>query len=374
MKNKFLFTVLLTTLCLLIFIAKNFAQNNKSESYKVNKGGTLKIESSGGDIKVKIWDKNEVMVLFDDEDDDYNGTIIKQSKDDVTIISQDYVDFEISIPSEYNLKLNTSGGDIDVLNNVKGKVSINTSGGDIQIKDVMGEVSVATSGGDIFCGNIKGNAKLTSSGGDIVAGNVDGECNLSTGGGNIQVNDVSKTLVVATGGGNIQSGNVSNNVTVVTGGGNISLSKISGDMVITTGGGNVYGVGSKSGKVVTGSGDISLKDLKGGVKITSGAGNVKAEFSSVGKDESKITTGYGNIAVYIPENEKVTIEAVVKFSGEKGWVNEKQEISDYIKSDFKVSTEDRRNDELRAVYQVNGGGTKIYLQASIGNIEIRKAR
>jgi len=377
MRNKFLFTVVLISVCLLIFIAKTFAQEEyKTESFKVSKGGTLKIETSGGDIQVKTGNDNEVKLVYED-DDEYSGVTIHQEGNNITIKSDDYIDFEITVPSEYSLSLNTAGGDIEVLNNIKGRVKINTSGGDIKLKDVNGELTAITAGGDIRCGNINGDAEFSSGGGDVVVGKVEGECKVSTGGGNVVVENVTKSLTVSTGGGNVECGNIGSNLKIVTGGGNISANNISGAMTITTGGGNISGTGvSKGGTVVTGAGNVDLNNLSGNVTITSGAGNVMAEFVSIGNKESEILSGYGNITIYIPENAKVTIDASVKFAEGNVWSVNKKEISETIKSEFKPSSEDvnQKEGEFNAVYNVNGGGTKIYLQTSIGFIEIKKLK
>ena len=372
MNNKFLFTVILTSLCLLIFIVKSFAQD-KTEVFKVSKDGTLRLEISGGDIHVTTTDANEVKVSYDD--DEYNGITVNQDGSNVTVRSDSYIDFEITVPSDFNLNLNTSGGDIDVTKNIKGDVTINTSGGDITVMDVNGLVSVTTSGGDIKCGNIKGDAKVISSGGDIVVGSVEGECKLSTGGGNISVGNVDKKLTIATGGGNVKCGSTGSDLNIVTGGGNVSVDNVAGSMSITTGGGNVIGLGTnKGGKVSTGSGEVNLKNVSGAIEINSGAGNVTTEFVSAGSKESKIISGYGNVTIYIPENAKVTIEAAVKFSEGNTWTIDKKEFSEIIKSDFKASNEDKRKGEYHAIYLINGGGTNIYVQTSIGHIEIRKLK
>ena len=377
MKNKFLFTVILTSICLLIFIIKTFAQEDYTKkSFKVNKGGTLKVEISAGDIQVKTGNDNEVKLSYED-DEEYNGVTIYQDGNNITIKSDNYIDFEFTVPSEYNLSLNTSGGDIEVSNNLKGKVDINTSGGDIKLKDVIGELKATTAGGDVRCGNIKGDVKLSSSGGDVVVGSVEGECKVTTGGGNVIVKNVTKSLTVSTGGGNVDCGNIGSDIKVVTGGGNISVDNISGSITVTTGGGNISGTGvSKGGTVVTGAGNVSLNNLSGYVTVTSGAGNVVTEFVSIGNKESEIISGYGNITIYIPESAKVTIEAKVKYAEGNVWSVDKKEISEIIKSEFKPSSEDvnQKKGEYKAVYNVNGGGTKIYLQTSIGFIEIKRLK
>jgi len=375
MKNKFLFTVILTSLCILLFIVKTFAQEEHNiQSFKVNKGGSLKVEISGGDILIKTGNDNEVKVSTM-EDEDYKDVSVSQDGNNITVESSGYIDFVITVPPEYNLNLNTSGGDIELVNNIRGKVKINTSGGDILLKDVVGEVNGSTAGGDIKCGNVKGNVRLNSSGGDISVSSAEGECMLSTGGGDVIAKDVTKSLTVSTGGGNVDCSNIGSDLKISTGGGNVSMNNISGVIKVTTGGGDISGTGiGKGGEVITGAGNVNLKNLSGYIIINSGAGDISAEFVSVGNKESKIVSGYGNITIYIPENSKVTIEAKVKFSEGNVYSVDKQEISESIKSEFKSSTEDKRKGEYHAVYIVNGGGTNIELETSIGNIEIKKLK
>lgn len=372
MKNKFLFTIILTSLCLLLFIVKTFAQEeHNTQTFKVSKGGTLRTEMSGGDILIKTGNSNEVKISNKDNDN-YNNISIKHDGNNITIRSDEYIDFIITVPSEFNLNLNTSGGDIDVENNIKGNVRINTSGGDIIVKEVVGELTVNTSGGDIRCDNIKGNTKLTSSGGDIIVGAVDGECRINTGGGDIRVKEVSKGLFVSTGGGNIVTGRIGSDASIITGGGNIILNNVSGDLTVTTGGGNISCSGiTKGAKITTGAGDIDLKNASGGIVVTSGAGNITAEIVSPGNSKSNIITGYGDINLYLPENSKATITAKVKWA--EIW-NDKKQISEYIKSDFKSTKEnfDQERGEYYAVYELNGGGARIDVETSVGNINIKK--
>lgn len=378
MKNKFLFTVILTSACLLIFIFKTFAQDRyKTESFNVNKGGKLKVELSGGDIKIRTWEKNEIKIVYDeDEDDYYNGVKIYRDGNNIRIRSNDYVDFEITCPSEFNLSLNTSGGDIGILSSIKGKVGIATSGGDIILNEVNGNLSASTAGGDIKCERANGEVKLGSGGGDIIVGSVEGICKVSTGGGDVRVGRVTKLLVVSTGGGNVECTNVGGDANISTGGGDVSVNEISGALTVATGGGNVSARGIKGGSITTGGGDVMVKNLSGSVVITSGAGDIIAEFLSTGSKKSKVVTGYGDITVYIPENAKVTIYAKVKWSEGNVWTLDIDEISEMIKSDFKSADEhfNQKRGELTATYRINGGGTEIELVTSIGYIEIKKLR
>ena len=373
MKNKFLFTVILTSLCLLLFIVKTFAQEGfNTQTFKVSKSGNLRVDLSGGDIQIKTGNNNEVKVS-NEEDEGYSSVSVYQDGNDITVKSDDYVDFIITVPNEFNLSLNTSGGDINVLNNIKGKVKVNTAGGDINLKEVNGELTASTAGGNITSGNVTGNVKLSSGGGDVFVGKVEGSCIVSTGGGNVTVDNVTKSLNVTTGGGNIDCKNIGSTVKIISGGGNISVDKISGAMTLTTGGGDVNGISiNKGGEVTTGGGNVNLKNISDFIIITTGAGDITAEFKSVGGSKSNIQTGTGNITVYLPENAKATIVAQVKWADV--WETDKQDFSEYIHSDFKSTQEEFREGEVYAVYEVNGGGTRIDLETSLGDIQIKKLK
>jgi hypothetical protein len=55
------------------------------------------------------------------------------------------------------------------------------------------------------------------------------------------------------------------------------------------------------------------------LNFITGSGDVLAELISLNSDESKITSGNGNITIYIPENSKASVEAVVKFTEGGTW-------------------------------------------------------
>ena len=61
-----------------------------------------------------------------------------------------YVRFDIQVPSQFDMSLRTSGGDIRLQGNLTGTINGNTSGGDIRLGDVKGRVEMSTSGGDIY--------------------------------------------------------------------------------------------------------------------------------------------------------------------------------------------------------------------------------
>ncbi|HLA69831.1 MAG TPA: hypothetical protein VJN65_09015, partial [Bacteroidota bacterium] len=91
-----------------------------------------------------------------------------------------------------------------------------------------------------------------------------------------------------------------------------------------------------------------------------------------GKGGSELVTAGGNIRLAVPENAKVTIEALIRIEGRWGSRKSKYEV----RSDFKADKYEKDDDEeeIRATYNLNGGGEKIYLTTVNSNIEIRKLR
>ena len=72
----------------------------------------------------------------------------------------------------------------------------------------------------------------------------------------------------------------------------------------------------------------------------------------------------------IPSDAKATIDATIELRD--GWGHRHEDYD--IRSDFKEESkiQDKSDQEIHAVYQLNGGGDRITLETTNGNIEIRK--
>src|SRR5713101_209142 len=142
-------------------IAAPIESDIQTKSFTVSKGGALQVDIGGGDIKVIPWEKNEVFVKVEGIDErDVDRLKMTQSGNTIIIKysqkwgwfegwSRENVRFEIKIPSQFDVELETSGGDIELTESLTGNFKGQTSGGDIRIADVMGRVEVKTSGGDV---------------------------------------------------------------------------------------------------------------------------------------------------------------------------------------------------------------------------------
>ncbi len=176
-------------------------EGSRSKSFNVSKGGTVEITTSVGDIRISTWEKNEVYVNIeglDDEDIDQvkmsqNGNVVRVSYRTRWGDGSGHARFNVNVPSQFNLDLNTSGGNLELKGGLTGKIDGSTSGGDIKLGNVFGgPVNVSTSGGNITTDKLEGEGHLKTSGGDIHVGSVNGSLYVNTSGGNIRVEAVIK--------------------------------------------------------------------------------------------------------------------------------------------------------------------------------------
>ncbi len=348
----------------------------KSKSFTVSKGGTLEVAVDGGDIRITPWEKNEVRVNVHGAQDDLED--LHMSSQGNTVRVENYSDgnsgdlrFEISVPSQFDLHIRTSNGLIAVDGPLSGTIAGATSAGDIRLGNLSGSVDMRTSGGDIRAGNIQGDLLVKTSGGDITTGTISGEAELNTSGGDIHIQSAKKSLRAKTSGGNVYVGDVGGETVVSTSGGNVTVGKVSGSCRMLTAGGDIELDGASGEvKAKTAGGNIRLHEIKGTIDAATAGGDVTAELYPGGKGGSRLMTASGEIRVYLPDNSKVTVHARIRVQGR--W---RSTHSDYhIRSDFPSESyqSDEEDREIRATYQLNGGGETITLETVNADILIRK--
>jgi DUF4097 and DUF4098 domain-containing protein YvlB len=352
----------------------------KSKSFTVSKGGTLEVSIDGGDIRIQTWDKNEVAVKveFSDEEDldalniSQHGNTIRIEDRNSSGYDEDSR-FEISVPVQFNLDVETSSGDIVLKGKLKGNVQGETSAGTIQLSDVDGTIDVHTSGGDVRTGKVTGDARLRTSGGDIDVTSAGSQLDVQTAGGNITLGNVGKSLHASTSGGDVSIGDVGGEAIVATSGGNVTVGKVSGKATLKTSGGDIELHGGKGAiRAQTSGGNVRLENISGSIEANTAGGDIQAELAPGGIGSSRLSSAAGNIWLSVPENAKVTIEARIRIHGR--WRDERDSYT--IRSDFKAETSGRDDDEreIHAKYVLNGGGEVIMLDTVNSDIEIRKTR
>ena len=351
-----------------------------SKSFKVSKGGLIKISLTTGNIRINTWDKNEVNVRMENmgDADEMNAHQIKiyQSGNTVTVENRggggwpNSNDVSVSVPTEFNADLNTNQGNIDIRADLNGTVSVFTGGGDITVKNITGKINFKSYGGGINTNNIGGDADISTNGGDIECGNFSGNAELKTLGGSITVGNVSRNLNASTNGGEITTGEIGGKAEVVTLGGEIDIKKVASSATVKTNGGNIKLSGSNGPvNAVTMGGNIDLYKVSGPVQVKTFAGDIYTELEAVGNSSSKISTLSGNISLYINPSEKATIKCEAKNASYGS--GEKAIVSDFNPESYKESQYSGFTD---ASYNLNGGGQQISLSTLNGGIKIKKLK
>lgn len=263
MKNYKKLNMNLTLLCFVLafFLASNFLAKDlellKEKSFVVKAGQKLKVKTDVGDIIIKTWNNNEVLVkIYGDNnakrkmefsfDQDEHGVGVFGEKEGGKLFSwfrSIDLKYEIKVPTNFDLDLKSSGGDL-VAKNINGDLVLKTSGGDIYLKNSDGILKAGTSGGDITISNFTGNADLSTSGGDIEVDANDGDLFASTSGGDIYLKSSNGEVMGKTSGGDITLDYTGNNkgISLVTSGGDIDVnlpSNLDAEVDIKTSGGDL---------------------------------------------------------------------------------------------------------------------------------------
>jgi TonB family protein len=298
--------------------------------------------------------------------------------------AQFWVQFEIAVPASYSLDISTGVGDIET-QDIGGTASLMTQGGNIrtgrigtmsarggwqgrmlaklltegghiQMQDVAGDVDAFTAGGHIIAGNIAGSAVLRTGGGHIRAGQIAGRAQLETDGGNIALKQAGNFVSVRTGGGQIDFGEVRGSVRAQTGGGGIHIITVSGPMEVESNGGSVC-----------------LTRVAGSVQAATGGGNIQAwinpdtasPYGSVNlAGPSQLSSGAGDILVFLPKNLAATIDVQVENGGAGRFAADPT-----LPLNFQVDS--RYGQGLHAIGALNGGGPVLRLRTSGGKIQLQ---
>jgi DUF4097 and DUF4098 domain-containing protein YvlB len=345
-----------------------------TKTLALEKGGTLKIEVNPGDIDIKTWNKNEALVKVDGlDEDDLRHLDISSSGNTVTI---KYVgkwgwgsnaDYSITVPAQVNLDLHTTSGDIKLTNDIEGDVKINTMAGDISVRSITGNAKLETMGGDIFFEKISGRATVSSQGGNLTGGDIQGSATeVKTMGGDIKLSKINNVRKVTTFGGDIDVDQSNGDVELTTFGGEIRLDQAQNSVRAKTYGGNIF-IGNANGfiDVSTGGGNIELKNITGSINARTSAGNIYANLTPTGDNDSELRTDAGDIIITLPSNVKVNVEAIANAAD---WGKDNRRI---IRSDFDGDIRDNRG-QVEGDFTINGGGAKINLKTTFGDIQIKK--
>ena len=294
-----------------------------------------------------------------------------------------HTEFELKLPMNINLNLETAGGDIDVTD-IRGESVFRTSGGDFDLENMMGRIEAHTSGGDIDVSRVEGLIRVHTSGGDIGIMNSDGKFNASTSGGDLKFlqltgnidaqtsggsitlrNIEGESVECHTSGGDISAGYISANLTGKTSGGEIDLDNIKGHVDVSTSGGDID-IEQITGSLTchTSGGDIEGEGIIGPVDASTTAGDIELELSydsSIKEYSFNLETRSGDIVVRVPTGLPLNVDAEIFGTN----------IPQELNSDIPLEILTREN-RVIGIGQIQNGTIPLRLRATFGTITIKQ--
>jgi hypothetical protein len=243
-------------LAILCFSAPAFAETRIEKTLKLAPGGEFRLDTDMGkvtlvgsgeaDVHVVVTsrrkDLEELMTFrWDESPGLVSITAVKKHKLSLFSGSGHGVQYEVRVPTETRVSVETSGGGITI-SAIHGAVRADTSGGGIGITDVVGDVEADTSGGGISLRKIHGRVVADTSGGGVEAIEIDGSIRAESSGGSIELEQVTGDIEADTSGGGIRIVGAGGRVQADTSGGGIEASFARGNSlggVLTTSGGGI---------------------------------------------------------------------------------------------------------------------------------------
>ncbi|HET8547905.1 MAG TPA: hypothetical protein VFL57_07875 [Bryobacteraceae bacterium] len=273
-----------------------------------------------------------------------------------------WVDLEVRLPRGLRLvAVRTRAGDLSFAG-LDGSIDVESLAGNLTIDEIGGGVAAKTGGGEIRIGRVGGPLRCVSGGGSIRVVRSGGEAWLETRGGEVYVGESGGPVHAATAGGNIVVERAGSWVSANTAAGRIEVQHARGAVSAENSGGSIE-VGPAAGARVEASGGaIRLRGTSGALRAATDVGSIRAELiRGVMLKDSLLSTGGGDVTVFIPSNLALTVKAQNP-AGRPARI-----VSDF--PDFLHRT-------AAAILEgsLNGGGPVLTISASGGTIYLREQR
>jgi putative adhesin len=180
-------------------------QPDTDQTVPVSKGARLSVNSFGGEVQVRGWDKDAVRVQA------YHNTrtriTIRHSTPGVSVTSSGMpsaVDYDISVPAWMPVKVEGTYIYIAV-EGTQADISAETVRGDIVVKGGAAVVTAKSVEGEVILENVRGKVSASSINQGVTVNGAAGELTAETVNGHIALNNIDSTSVeVASVNGNIR--------------------------------------------------------------------------------------------------------------------------------------------------------------------------
>lgn len=348
-------------------------------SFQSSPGKSLDINlDTGGDVTVTGTTSNEVRVKVrltgrDSEDLDVQT---RESSSGVEVTSRydgdrrSYnanADIEVEVPSQYNVSVDTMGGEI-AIKQVEGRFSGKTMGGEITLSNLKGDADLTTMGGDIDVTDSELDGSVHTMGGDVVLRNVGGSLKGSTMGGNVR-EEGSTGSKTSSGKGEKRIHSMGGDLNLNSAPEGASLETMGGDIHITSAGDHV--------KATTMGGDIQVDAIDGWADLSTMGGDVTVRMvgdGTKGKRDVEISSMAGDIELTLPANISATFDLKTEYEDSR--LNKPRITSDFpveVNESSRCSHEhDRPCKSLEGRGKSGDGTHRIHIRTVEGNIIIKK--
>ncbi|HYC60851.1 MAG TPA: DUF4097 family beta strand repeat-containing protein [Thermoanaerobaculia bacterium] len=224
---------------------------------------------------------------------------------------------------------------------------------DFKKNTVTTSVKYATSLGDVKVARIRGEAEIFTGAGEVQLGEVQGACKVQSLGGPLQLGEIMGLLTASTRAGDILVDSTRRGGSITTDGGTISLLYTSGPTRLKSGGG-----------------DITVRQAAASINAETSSGDIAITIDAKSKSETvEAKTGKGNVIVNVPAAFGADVDATIITTDPTG---------DTFVSDIPGLSITREQvggtTRVRATGKINGGGEKVTLQATGGDIRISTGR
>jgi DUF4097 and DUF4098 domain-containing protein YvlB len=277
------------------------------KTFTVQPGGNLKALTEGGDITIKTADTNEVRITAKET---IRASTDKEADEALEKLSLTFEQQGNDVTAEARYEKGFHFGNQPVQVSFTVTVPKNFN------------LNLHTSGGDIAVASLTGNVMARTSGGELKFERIDGEIDAETSGGNIDLKEGTARAKLSTSGGNI---------------------------VVDRAGGPT--------EVSTSGGDITLNSVADLISAETSGGNVKASITGPIKRDTVLSTSGGDVRVKIVKGTAFELDAST--SG-----------GDVDAAGLTLTIEKGGVGKSRLVGSVNGGGSRLKLRSSGGDIAI----
>jgi len=290
------------------------ADTRIEKELKLAPGGEFRLETdlgavtvtgspdSGAHIVVTSRRKDlDDLLSFRWEEGAGSATVIAKKKHPFNWFSDhgDHVEFEVRVPTETRLSIDTSGGAIKI-SNLKGTARLDTSGGGIKVSSLTGDLNAQTSGGSIDLRDVTGKIRVETSGGGIEGVNLDGPVHAESSGGSIEIQKVTGDVDASTSGGGIRIADAGGRIQADTSGGSIEASFTKGNSrggtLETSGGGIEVSVDPDADLSIQASGNSVKTDLPLRVQGEIGRGRLTGSLGK-GGNTLRLHTSGGSVRI-----------------------------------------------------------------------------